>query len=82
MASQNNYQTKDFYLSAFLLLKGINLISIDRTEPGRAVFIFEEVGDLLNEFWNNDSQVGAKNYSFKIKELKSRLYTNDVPGDS
>ena len=55
MASQNNYQTKDFYLSAFLLLKGINLISIDRTEPGRAVFIFEEVGDLLNEFWNNDS---------------------------
>lgn len=84
MASQNTYQTKDFYLSAFLLLKGITLISIDKTEPGRAVFIFEfkNVGSLVKEFWNGNSQVIAKDYSFKIKELKSRLYTNDVQDNS
>jgi hypothetical protein len=46
------FKTSDFYLSAFLLTRGLKLIKVDKSNPQRALFIFEDRED-RQSLWRN-----------------------------
>jgi hypothetical protein len=72
------YKTNSFYLSAFLYAQDVELISIDKTDPKRAVFNFNnspEVERLAESFnFGKECLVDARKFGFAIKSLKSKLY--------
>lgn len=40
--ADRTYQTRDFYFAATLCALGMELIDLDRGEPGRAAFVFRD----------------------------------------
>jgi len=75
------FKTNNFYLSAFLICKGLILVDVNRSNPRRAIFIFQDSSnreELVKEFeFGQDALVDARKYSYTLKELKSKLY-NDI----
>lgn len=75
----NTFRSSDLYLSAYLSLKGVKVITVDRFNPQRCNFIFEKdesITKLIEEFKLGQARVEPKQYMFKIRELKSMLYIN------
>jgi predicted RNA-binding protein YlxR (DUF448 family) len=73
------FETSDFYLSAFLLSKGLKLIKVDKSNPQRALFIFEDREDrqkLVEEFLYSRAKVNPKEFVIAIKELKQLLHSS------
>ena len=76
------FSTSNFYLACFLLVKGMSLIGLDRTDPKRCEFIFEDTSTrekLSNDFAfaNENDQcllVDARRLIAAIKNLKEKLY--------
>jgi hypothetical protein len=76
------FRTKNFYLASFLYAKGAVLVSIDRTEPKKVLFVFIESPDILA--WleafnfgkenNPEVLVDGRKLIQAIKELKDKLY--------
>ena len=81
-ATKNKYSTSSFYPACFLLAKGMRLIEIDRTNPHRCAFVFEDNPEregLLHNFSfapDNDPTilVDARRMVTAIKLLKENLY--------
>jgi hypothetical protein len=72
------FKTTDFYLSAFLLAKGLKLIKVDKSAPQRALFIFEDKEErqkLVEEFLYSRANVNPKEFVVAIKELKQLLHS-------
>lgn len=73
------YRTANFYLSAFLCCKGLDLINIDKANPHRATFVFEDGPE--REEWvslfnfGKEALVDARQYALTLKELKNKLYS-------
>jgi len=76
--NQNKYQTNNFYLAAFLLCRGQKLIDLNKTNPNKADFIFDDSPDrekLVRAFlFNQEVLVDIKKFIFFQKELKNKLY--------
>ncbi len=75
----NTLKTSDLYLSAYLSLSGIKVITVYRFDPQRCNFVFERREDmdkLIETFRLGQARVEPKQYMFKIRELKSMLYIN------
>jgi len=80
--NQNLYSTSSFYPASFLLCKGLRLIDIDRTNPHRCEFIFEDSPEREEwlqsfNFAEEDAPkvlVDARKLINAIKTLKERLY--------
>lgn len=76
------FATSNFYLAAFLLVKGLSLSALDRTNPKRCEFIFEDTSareKLVQDFAfaNENDQVllvDARRMIAAIKNLKEKLY--------
>jgi len=87
MNKTNNYfHTSNFYASAFLFAKGMELVNVDKvTNPKRAHFVFVDIPgreELLKNynFGKEDSlnsMVDARKFVLAIKTLKDKLYQND-----
>lgn len=78
-SNARQFKTPDFYLSAFLLVKDFKLIDIDRSDPGRALFVFQDKEnrqDLVQDFLFGRTQVEPKGFVSAIKELKQLLHSN------
>lgn len=83
--NQNKYfRSTNFYLSAFLFAKGLELVNIDKiTDPKRARFVFLDSPkrELLLESFNfakEDSPevlIDARKLIVAIKSLKDKLYS-------
>jgi len=76
----SRYSTKDFYIAAFLLTKGLKLFSIDRTNPREAFFIFQDTESkeaLVEGFFYGRATVEPKAFVSAIKELKQLLYSHN-----
>ncbi len=72
-------ELSDFYLSAFCLAKGFTLIKIEKTNPKRALFIFEDKKDsqeLIKNYMFGRELIEAKCFISAIKELKQLFYSN------
>jgi len=74
-----NFQTSDFYTAVFLLAKGFRLVEIDKTNPRRFCFVFEDQDNrtkLLEEFFNGSAKVEPRQFVSSIKELKTLMYND------
>ena len=82
--TNKNYSITNFYLAAFLLTKGLNLVGIDRTNPQRSRFQFvkspqwERLIEAFSFAKDNDPEVliDARKFVTAIKSLKEKLYLN------
>lgn len=78
--ADTTYITKDFYLAAFLLTNGLEIVNLDRTDPRRVYFVFHDVEartSLVEDFLFGRAKVEPKQYAGTIKEIKQLLYSND-----
>lgn len=74
---QNTYSTDNLQLAAFLLAEGCHLIDLDKTNPRRVVFIFQDSPQRTNlerKFSAFETKIEPHKYFSAIKELKQRLY--------
>ena len=77
--SQPTYSTTNFYLSCFLLARGIQLVGLNQTEePGRRSFVFveSEMRSVLSDEYNFDpeAEVSVRDFVGAIRKLKALLY--------
>jgi len=75
----SQFQTSDFYLAAFLRAKGLMLLNVEKTNPRRVLFIFEDKKDrqnLVEDFLFGRTQIEPKSFISAIKELKQLLHSN------
>ncbi len=71
------FTSSDLGCSAALVSAGFDLLDLDKSNPRRAVFVFNLTEALLQaekEFWSGRLMVSAKAYFDCIKMLKSRIY--------
>ena len=71
------YQTTDIGSATALVSVGYSLAYLDKTNPNRALFIFNNSSKLqtsLIEYWAGSMSVDAKTYFETHKWLKSRIY--------
>jgi len=72
----------NFYTTCFLLCKGFDLVDIDKTNPRKASFVFENkenIESTLKDFDFAEKQspevmVDARKFIATIKSLKDKLY--------
>ena len=77
--SQPIYSTTNFYLSCFLLARGIHLVGLNQTEePGRRSFVFvdSDMRSVLADEYNFDpeSEVNVRDFVGAIRKLKALLH--------
>ena len=75
-----NFQTTDFYTAVFLLASDFKLLEIDKTNPRRFCFVFQDQENrakLLEDFFNGKARIEPRQFISSIKELKTLMY-NDV----
>lgn len=76
---KKQFKSSDFYLACFLFAAGVALESVDKSNPKRAVFIFEsskKVESQIQYFLENKATINPRDFAHAIKELKQRLYSN------
>ncbi len=79
MKDKNNFTSSDFYTSAFLKATGLTLVGINKSDPRRFRFIFEDtVGrvELLEDYFAGRAAVEPRQFIAAIKELKSLMYSD------
>ena len=70
-------QTKDFYLSAFLLTTGHKLLDHSR-KNGMTTFLFEsddEIDDIVSDYYSMNQNVEPISYSNSVRTLKSIIHS-------
>ena len=78
--NHDTLETKDFYLASYILTQGVKLSHLDRTDPRRVVFVFENVKNrenLVRDFLYRKALVEPQDFVDRIKTLKQFLYSND-----
>ena len=71
------WNTTDLACAAALLVLKFNLMSIDKANPRRAIFIFERSDELIktvNAFFADALTVNPRIYFDSVKKLKTMLY--------
>lgn len=72
------YKNYDLGISAALLCAGFELLSVDKEDPRKALFIFnrspgiEEAADL---YFSDKLEVKARSFFDHLKALKNKLYS-------
>lgn len=75
----NIYETKDFYLSGFLIAEGVKLLS-HRRNGAITTFSFndnEMLKQLIKKYYAMQSLVEPMTYSNALRSLKSVLHSNN-----
>lgn len=74
------YQTRDFYIAAFLLANGQKVTHLDRSDPKRVFFAFNDFEgreDLVRAFLLGQAVVEPQAFIAAIKTLKGLIHSND-----
>lgn len=69
----------DFYGTAFLLASGAPILSVDKTNPRRVVFLFADNKrnqQLVEDFMFGRGQISPKRFIAAIREVKQLLYSS------
>lgn len=72
------YETSDLGLATALIAAGLELVRIEKNNPRRATFVFDNSEQLHTherEYWADELFVSALKYSDTLKRLKARLYS-------
>lgn len=73
----NTFSTDNFQLAAYLLAESCKLISVGKTNPKRAVFIFEESEKrqlLTEKFLSYQAEIEPHRFFSAQKDLKQLIY--------
>lgn len=71
------FYTSDLALVSALVSWNFPILSIDKTDPKKALFAFNktpEIEDHVQSYWNDTKLVSPKRYFSVIKEVKTRIY--------
>lgn len=74
------YSTTDIYLSASLIASGFKLSNMTKNER-QYIFYFDSSDSIeiyVNKYWNGDMILDAKTIFTAFKELKSRMYNQNI----
>ena len=77
--NENTFVLSDFYAAVFLRSSGFDLIGINKSDPHRFSFIFQDRTDrikLLDDFFTGRATVEPRQFVAAIKELKSLMYSD------
>jgi len=75
----NNFSTYDLGCSAALISVGFDLISLDKQNPRKVLFIFERkvgIDERVNDYFSDRLKVSARTLFDNIKMLKNRIYSS------
>lgn len=73
------YTTYDLGCSAALISIGFELVSLDKQNQRKVLFIFARKGYIektVNEYFSNQLKVNARSFFDNIKSLKNRIYSS------
>ena len=79
MTTNELFRTSDLPLSSALLCLGFCLDSVEKSYP-KSMFIFkrsDELDEAIQSFWASTLRLEPKAYFNCVKEVKSRLYSED-----
>jgi hypothetical protein len=79
---KNEFILSDFYAAVFLRSSGFDLIGINKSDPRRFNFIFQDKAGrikLLDDFFAGRAAVDPRQFVAAIKELKSLMYSDALP---
>ena len=71
------WTTYDLGIAAALLCLGYELLSLDRANPRKVLFIFrhhEKIDDVANAYLADKLELNARAFFDQLKALKNRLY--------
>jgi len=74
-----NQNIQDLNLATVLLTLGHKLLKLDKDNPKRVIFVFENDGDIeqdITDYWNNKIKLPAQELLNNQKLLKSRIFSN------
>ncbi|GAG02866.1 unnamed protein product [marine sediment metagenome] len=75
---KDSYETTDIAQAAFLFASGTNLLSIDRSNPRRCVFIFDSPNpELISKWQEGKATTNALAFYNAYQALKARLFRDD-----
>ena len=77
--SKKQFSTPDFYIASFCVAKGLKLAGVERENPRRILFVFDDTEDregLIEDFLFGRTTVEPKAFVTAIKELKQLLHSN------
>lgn len=78
MNTNKTFSTDSFQLASYLLCESIPLVSTDKSNPKRVLFLFEESDlrkKLTEEFLAHKAQVEPHRLASAQKDLKQMIYS-------
>jgi hypothetical protein len=72
------FTTYDLGCASFLLCLGYKLVSLDRDNPRKALFVFRReprIEEYANKYFTDEVEVKARSMFDSIKALKNKLYS-------
>ena len=72
------FTTYDIGVSTALLCEGFELITLEKTNPKKALFVFrreEGIEEIANKYFSNKLEVKARSFFDHLKALKNKLYS-------
>jgi hypothetical protein len=72
------FTTYDLGVSTALLCAGFELMSVDKENPRKALFIFKKedgIEDTANHYFSDRLEVRARSFFDHLKALKNKLYS-------
>jgi hypothetical protein len=79
MIMNKNFSTYDLGLATVLVTLDYKLIKLDKTNPKKIRFIFEEdakIQKVMVDYWNDKIKLPALTLFNNQKMLKNRIYTD------
>ena len=77
--NQNTFRSDNFQLASYLLVESVKLLSLDKTNPRRVLFEFEESENrksLTQKFLAYEALVEPHRFFSAQKDLKQMIYQN------
>lgn len=81
MEMNGKYQTSDLYVASYLLLMGLELLDIDRSDRRRCNFVFADREDravLVHSFMVGRATANLPDFIYHLKRAKRLLYSVEV----
>jgi hypothetical protein len=80
MEDEKEFVTKDFYIAAYLLAQRHKISYVNRDDPKRVFFAFNDFEgreDLIRAFLYGEAAVEPQAFIAAIKSLKGLIHSND-----
>ncbi len=76
-STNQSFPLADFYLAAFLISSGLELLKTERFSPSRVTFVLRDSPQreqLIHDFYANKAQVNPLKYKDAIVNLKALIH--------